>query len=72
MAGRISPPSHLAQVSEVDGPPTLTRRLANRPFSVRERASRPSCLRVQVRRFWSQAVFTKGRFTRRRLILRRK
>ncbi|CAK0887629.1 unnamed protein product, partial [Prorocentrum cordatum] len=33
------------------------------PFSVRERASRPSFLRVQVRRFRFQAVFTKGRFT---------
>eukprot|EP00959_Pyramimonas_sp_CCMP1952_P356729 7470281-Pyramimonas_sp.AAC.1 len=46
--------------SGVDRPPTLTRRLRNWPLSVRERASRPSPLRVQVRRFRSQAVFTKG------------
>eukprot|EP00959_Pyramimonas_sp_CCMP1952_P105914 2214508-Pyramimonas_sp.AAC.1 len=51
-------------LSEVDRPPTLTRRLADWPFSVRERASRPSWLRVQVRRFRSRAVFTKGRFTK--------
>eukprot|EP00959_Pyramimonas_sp_CCMP1952_P267497 5593041-Pyramimonas_sp.AAC.1 len=58
--------------SGVDRPPTLTRLLANWPFSVRKKsASRPSLLRVQVRRFRSQAVFIRGRFTKGRFVHRR-
>ena len=58
-------------LSGVDRPPTLTRRLANRPFSVLERASRPSFLRVQARRVRSQVVFAKGRFAKGRSVHRR-
>ncbi|CAK0846274.1 unnamed protein product [Prorocentrum cordatum] len=39
--------SESEEFSEVGRPPTLARRFANWPVSVREGASRPSCLRVQ-------------------------
>ncbi|CAK0819499.1 unnamed protein product, partial [Prorocentrum cordatum] len=63
--------AHDIAISGVDRPPPLTRRVRNWPFSVRGRASRPSFLRVQVRRFQSQALFTKGRLTKGRFAHRR-
>ena len=55
-------------MSEVDRPPTLTRRLVNCPFSGLGRAPRPPFYGPAPARFGPEGVFTKPRFAKGRFV----